>query len=255
MANEREIKAIACEFKDLNDSKGEVTFKFSDPAKDDNGDIVDTNTAYKKSIDENKGSIYHNRDHEDKVGKPQAFFTDSTGAYCTSKLAMKTVAGNDTYEQYKAGLVTGHSIEFVAIKHSYSNEQKARILKEVKLYGVTTMVNKEPANANTPLLNIKSLEDLALQQQKINNLLTKGNISDECAIQFLTEYKKLESIIAENKSLQTIASCKACGSNTVNYKHMDTGQGKCDNCGRFTTKIGNTSFFKNLPIDNFSLKM
>lgn len=251
---EKETKIIGLEVKDFSASTGEVTFKFADPSKDQVGDIILTDMAYKKSITENK-NIYHNRDHKEAIGKPSKVWADGSGAYCTSQLAMKTVSGSDAFEQYKAGLVTGHSQEYVTVKSDYSVEQKARIIKEARLFGVTTVTNI-PANLNTPTISLKSFEDVADHMQKINNLLHEGNISDKCGEKFLTEYKRLEGFVKKNQLLKDngIVHCEKCQTVHADAPHEEKGFGKCPDCGQFMNKPIKKSFFIGMPVENFSLK-
>lgn len=189
------VKGCSLELKDLREEQGIVEFYFAAFGIDLDGDQI-LPTAYAKTLKENRSRIYHNRDHEDPVGMPIAFGIDENGAWASSQLAIKTVAGRDMFEQYKAGIVKGHSQEFETI--IADKEPNARIIKELRLWGLTT-VTKIPANLDTPTISLKSFEDVADQLAKINKLLTDGKISDQMGERLMKEYKSL-SVIMEAKS-------------------------------------------------------
>jgi HK97 family phage prohead protease len=251
------FKPIGLELKDLNDSNGEVTFYYAAWTKDLVGDRI-VNTAYDKTLAESKNKFYHNRDHGVAVGKPLSFDKDQKGAYVTSQLALKTIAGNDTYEQYKAGLVTGHSQEYNPVKYEWEDNGSTRVIKEMKLWGVTTVTNI-PANLDATTISVKSLEDVTEYMAKINNLLRTGhNISDPLGEKFESEYKALKTFVdKKNAELAAmgVVHCEKC-------QHILTsseGNANCPGCGRFvngkTGKVmdqGAKSF--TLPsIDKFKL--
>lgn len=194
---EKQIKSLYdVELKDLNEKQGVVSFYFAAFTEDQDGDTI-LKSAYTKTLLENKNNIYHNRDHREAVGMPVSFGVDENGAFAVSQLAMKTIAGRDTFEQYQAGLVKGHSQEFQAMIFEPKG-QRGRTIKEVRLWGITS-VTQIPAHLNTPTISMKTYEDAADQLAKINKLLTTGNISDELGKRLTEEYKTLSEII-EKKS-------------------------------------------------------
>lgn len=190
---ERIKKPCALEVKELDQAKGVVGFYYAAWSLDMNGDIIEQG-AYKKTLQESKSKIYHNRNHEDPVGSPFEFGQDEKGAYVYSNLALKTIAGGDMFEQYKAGLVTGHSQEFFTIKSYKDGQRNARIVTEIKLWGVTSMTHI-PANLDTPTIEIKSAESLAERMKAINAFLRSNNASDAMNEAFIAEYKQLEAIV------------------------------------------------------------
>lgn len=198
---EKKVKSCFLELKDLNESKGLVEFYFASWNEDLDSDTI-LKTAYNKTFRENKNNIYHNRDHREAVGMPMSLGVDENGAFAVSQLAMKTIAGRDTFEQYQAGLIKGHSQEFETILSEYNADRSKRTIKEVRLWGLTSVTNI-PANLKTPTISMKSFEDCADQLQKINNLLTSGKISDELGERMLTEYKSLsEFMVKYQKELE-----------------------------------------------------
>jgi len=188
MKKEKKNKTCLLELKDLNDDKGVVEFYFAAWGVDlDNDQILPI--AYTKTLKENKSRVYHNRDHVEAVGTPMAFGTDENGAWVASKLAIKTMNGRDMFEQYRAGLVKGHSQEFETIIADV-NSEGVRQIKELRLWGVTS-VTKIPANLDTPTISLKSYADVAAQIAKINNILKSGNISDELGESLVKQFNEL----------------------------------------------------------------
>ncbi len=250
MALEKEIKSyFNLELKDLNDKSGEVVFYFAAWSKDLDGDTILKN-AYNKTLAENKPNIYHNRDHRDSCGMPMSFGVDDKGAYCRSQLAVKgwkspdgeildgTIVGNDTYQQYKFGLVKGHSQEFNTIK-STNDGNGDRIIQEVRLWGVTSVTNI-PANLDTPTLSIKSFEDAATRMKSINDLLTNGNnISDKCGELFLKEYNRLSEWMEEKSKMMGFVHCEKCKSIYIPEGEMP----KCTKCGRYMNQGKSKTIF------------
>lgn len=213
--------------KDMNESTGEVAFYFAAFNKDLESDII-LKTAYSKTFKENLPSFYHNRDHVDACGKPRDFGVDNKGAFCVSQLAIKTIVGNDVFEQYKAGLIKGHSQEFETLKSINDPTQKARIIQDLRLWGVTSVTNI-PANLDTPTISIKSYQDITVQMKKINDILHKGNISDSLGKSFLSEYLRLKVFVKENKSALMELGVKYCqGCSTP----MEDEEKSCPDCGK-----------------------
>jgi len=178
------------ELKDFEEAKGVVSFYYSAFNNVDLGGDVVAPTAFKKTVKENFIHIYHNRDHCEAVGKPLEFNQDSKGAYCVSQLAIKTEDGGDCFEQYKAGIVKGHSMEYKAVKWSYDEVKDIRTITEAQLWGVTTVTNI-PMNLDATTISIKSFTDIKYSMEEIEKFLRKGNISEKSGKAFLAEYDKL----------------------------------------------------------------
>lgn len=227
----KEQKSFQLEMKDMNDATGEVAFYFGAFTKDQDGDII-LKTAYNKTVKENFAHIYHNIDHHKAVGCPKSIGVDNVGAFCVSQLALKTVDGMDCYEKYKGGLIKGHSQEFETLSDMQDTTLKARVIKELKLWGVTSVTNI-PANLDTPTISLKSYEDAVSQMKKINNILHKGNISDQLGKEFVAEYLVLKSFIDENKELLKSAGITYCSGCDKLLGADDMKDNKCNGCGKF----------------------
>ena len=178
------------ELKDFEEAKGIVSFYYSAFNNVDLvGDIV-TPSAFIKTVSENFKHIYHNRDHCEAVGRPLEFGQDNKGAYVVSQLAIKTEDGLDCFEQYKAGIIKGHSMEYNAVKWSYDEVKDVRTITEAKLWGVTSVTNI-PANLDATTISIKSFTDIKYSMEEIEKFLRKGNISEKSGKAFLEEFDKL----------------------------------------------------------------
>lgn len=181
------------ELKDFSEGEGKVAFYYSAFNNADLGGDIVQDTAFKKTVQENFKHIYHNRDHHEAVGAPIEFGQDNKGAFVVSQLAIKTKNGSDCYEQYKANIIKGHSMEYEALKWSYDEAKDIRTITEAKLWGVTS-VTSIPMNLDTPTISIKSFKDISDSISEIENFLRKGNISDDLGKKFLTQYEKLKML-------------------------------------------------------------
>jgi HK97 family phage prohead protease len=223
-------KFLGLELKDLNDKTGQVAFYFGSFKKDLDNETIDKG-AYAQTL-KDTSHVYHNRDHEDAVGKPISFGVDDKGAYCVSQLAIKTIHGNDCYEQYKAGIIKGHSQEFVTTSEGKAADG-SRLIKILELWGVTSVTNI-PASLDTPTISVKSFAEVADHLEKINLLLKSGNISDKLGAKFMNEYAALSELVEKNKTMANygIVHCDSC---KAAYDTMPE-DGKCYKCGQFIFK-------------------
>jgi HK97 family phage prohead protease len=236
------------ELKERDDSKGIVTFYYSQfNTKDLNGDIV-LPTAFTKTVSERKAKIYHNINHDENkcVGNPVEFGQDDNGAWVRSQLALDQEDGKDAFAKYKAGMIKGHSMEFKTIKKTMDTSRQARLLNEVLLWGVTSMTTI-PANYGAELISLKGLADVATEMKRLNDFLRTADISDKCGEEVLAEYKKLQDYFSEKKNIlfkdAGIIHCEKC------MKVYDRSkEGKCPNCGQYVNKAPATD-----PIDYSAL--
>ena len=194
-AEREKNKFMPIEIKDLNDKKGEVAFYFAAWGLDRDGDIM-KKSAYPKTIKENFKNIYHNVDHHQVCGVIKALEVDERGAFCVSQMMLNTDIGRNTYEQYVAGAIKGHSQEFETLEYAYENiasNKKARVISDIRLWGVTTCT-KIPANAETPTIYVKSADEgIIYHMNSINDILMKGDLSELEGDKFIEEYLKMKA--------------------------------------------------------------
>lgn len=213
------------EIKDFSgDGEGKVVFYYSAFNNTDLGGDIVKDTAFIKTVKENFKHIYHNRDHCEAVGSPLEFGQDSKGAFVVSQLGIKTEYGKDCFEQYKANMIKGHSMEYEAIKWSYDETTDTRTISEAKLWGVTS-VTAIPMNLDATTISIKSFKDISLSISEIENFLRKGNISDDLGKKFLKEYDKLK-ILAKSLEEKLLAGSSTNGNSGepivtgIDYKYL-----------------------------------
>lgn len=207
-----EYKASRSEIRDV-DPNGTVVFYASIfNNKDLGGDII-LHGAFKKTIRENFKNIRHFKHHDSwkMPGVIQELSEDQTGLLVKSKLILNTAIGNETYEEYKAMMEAGksldHSIGYNSIKFDIDNTREERTLKELKLFEVSTLT-AWGMNPLAQTVNVKSLEnipfELLLKEQKYFELLLKCRFTD-AKLEHLEQLKShIDSLIAEKAGSTTL---------------------------------------------------
>jgi len=170
--------------------------------EDSDGDIIMPG-AYTKTILENgpgskspriKHLLQHNR--REIIGKFTELVEDTKGLLCTSIIA-DTQQGNDALALYELDLYE-HSVGFETIKWEGDNtdpENYVRRLTELKLWEVSSVT--WGANADTPLVGIKSMElgfaRVTERKAKLTHALRHGNISDDLGQRLADELDALDT--------------------------------------------------------------
>ena len=180
-------KALPLEVKDIDATKGVVTFYGSAFGnKDSDGDIV-VPGAYTKTLSESgpagTGRIRHlwQHDSQEIIGKFLGASQDGHGLLLESQLA-KTARGKDAAALYELG-VGEHSIGYVTLK----NDRRAdgNYLQELRLREVSFVT--WGANALTPLVGMKgedltpaeAIKGLHAKLDRLTKALRTGNLTDE----------------------------------------------------------------------------
>lgn len=199
----KNFKSCGLEVKDLDDSKGIVSFYFSAFGnKDSDGDIMEKG-AFKKSFKENLSRIKHFKNHDphSAVGRIIELGEDEKGAFAISQMSKSTL-GKDTLIEYQEGMITEHSHGFQTIREGFSKEKDANIISEVKLWEVSSLT-AWGANSNTPTTGIKNVKDIDKLFKSLEQILTKSQISDERGLELQKSYDQLGILI---KSLRAPSS-------------------------------------------------
>jgi len=147
------------------DEKGLVKIRVSAFGNiDAHGDIMDSK-AFNKTIADFKHSgktrIKHLKNHswDMLLGYPVEMTATKDGLEVISKMNLENELPRETFNNYKffaeGGQTLEHSIGYSVVKEESSDEQKANILKEVKLMEYSTL-DFLGANSETPLLDLKS---------------------------------------------------------------------------------------------------
>lgn len=207
-----DYKVSRSEIKEV-DPSGTVVFYASVFNNKDFGNDIIMNGAFAKTIKENIKNIRHFKHHDSwkMPGVIQELSEDAYGLLVKSKLILNTTLGKETYEEYKAMSESGksldHSIGYNAIKFDIDNQKEERIIREVKLFEVSTLT-AWGMNPLAQTVSVKSLEnipfELLLKEQKYFELLLNARFTD-AKLEQLEELKNhLDSLILEKAGNPTL---------------------------------------------------
>ena len=122
------------------------------------------------------------------MGLPLELKEDDHGAIAVSQMNMKKQIVKDVFEDYRLFAANkrslDHSIRVRDIKRDSDDE---RLVLEWKLWEYSTLYTWR-ANPETPLIDIKSMDELEL-------MIREGNYSDEKAKLIEQTYEKLKQLI------------------------------------------------------------
>lgn len=195
-------KAIQQGFvKDVDVSSGIVCGYFANfGTKDSDGDII-VKGAFAKTIRENgpEGSqlIKHLLDHDKfkVIGKITDLKEDSTGLYYESKAGRHTL-GRDFLLMAEDGLINQHSFGYRVIKEARKSD--GNYLHELAMKEGSS-IQFLGANSQTPLVGIKSEEDLIDAIQLFTKAFRDGKYSDETFVQLEQHINELNKSLIEVK--------------------------------------------------------
>jgi len=191
-------KSVEQQVKDLDTQKGVVTVYINAfNVKDSDGDISMPG-SFKRTFKNNGNTIQHwlNHDRNQLIGVPIQFKEDDFGAIAVSQLNMNKQLSKDVFEDYKLfaehGKTLQHSVRVIPIKfeEDRSGNEYTRKVTEWKLWMEYSTVYGWGANQSTPLIDIKSLDDLEL-------MMREGNYSDEKAKVIEETYNKLKKLLTD----------------------------------------------------------
>lgn len=172
-------------FKDVDTKKRQVVGYFASFDFYDSDKEAIQKGAFKKSIAENgvngTGRIKHLQDHDPLmvVGKLLELKEDNFGLYYESKIGNHT-KGNDYLAMVEDGIITEHSIGYLEVNPKVTKIQTkdGHILTELKLYEGSGL-QKLASNRFTPILGIKSEQDIEQLFQTLTKAMKSGTYSDE----------------------------------------------------------------------------
>ena len=222
-----EYKGAITEIKDIS-QKGVVTFYASVFGNKDYGNDIIEQGAFRKTIQENSRNVRHFKHHDttQMVGVIQSMNEDSKGLLVTSNLILKTQLGADTYEEYKAMIEAGksmdHSIGYNVIKED--TKEDSRLLKELRLMEVSTLT-AWGMNPLAQTVDVKSLEQLdfdqLLTEEKYYKHLLNAKFTDAKLERIEGLYNYLKSLIDERAAESTHRQQPRKGSEvieSINFK-------------------------------------
>jgi hypothetical protein len=113
-----------------------------------------------------------------------------------------TTLGNDTYELYKEGHITEHSIGFQTIKSQAKSGYNE--INEIKLFEGSSVL--WGANANTPTVGVKSQIKSVLVDEmgKTIKSLRNGHFTDETFELLELKLKQLQQYLAEMEDEESV---------------------------------------------------
>jgi hypothetical protein len=113
-----------------------------------------------------------------------------------------TTLGNDTYELYKEGHITEHSIGFQTIKSQAKSGYNE--INEIKLFEGSSVL--WGANANTPTVGVKSQVKSVLVDEmgKTIKSLRNGHFTDETFELLELKLKQLQQYLAEMEDEESV---------------------------------------------------
>lgn len=189
------LKDFNHEIKDLDEAQGIVTMYINAFGNEDTDGDISSQGSFKRTFKNNLKIIKHLLNHNGDylLGLPKELYEDEKGAIAVSQMNMKKQIVKDVFEDYRlfASMKRSldHSIRVRAIKRDTQDE---RIVLEWKLWEYSTLYTWG-ANPNTPMLNIKSMNELEV-------MMRDGNYSDEKAKEIEQLYEKLKQLIADPQS-------------------------------------------------------
>lgn len=206
-------KSLGLEVKDVDAKKGIVEGYFSAfGSVDSDGDVMMPG-AFKRSIQdwgpEGKGRIKHllNHDPSKPLGKIMELKEDSYGLYYRSQVG-KHQLGTDFVKMVESGLISEHSIGFQTLREQKGSDYNE--IHDVKLYEGSSLT-AWGANENTPLIGMKSLNDVEEIKEQIKSFekfVRNSDVSDEtielCIIKVrqLAQALELMSSTQQEKSVE-----------------------------------------------------
>ena len=209
-----EFKALQFEVKNISKT-GEFEGYASTRKKDSYGDIV-TKGAFKRTIDENKGTFpilwFHQPDQP--IGISTYMEEDEHGLYTKGQIDLDIELGQRVYSGMKKGYIDRLSIGYRTIQDEWDEKQNARLLKEVQLLEYSLITRNFAANDEALLRAVKSFPamlqqvkrlrreevDPRLVQEAIRALQALLQPSEKKQAQFDPSDGDLRSLIAEMKS-------------------------------------------------------
>lgn len=199
------------------DEKGLVVIAVNAFGNVDSDNDISVKGSFKKTLSENFGRVkwYLNHNQSQLLGVPIEGVETDEYLRMTARLNMKKQLSRDIYEDYRLyaehGKTLEHSIGVSAVKR---DTKDARMVLEWKLWEFSTLTSWG-ANANTPLLSIKS-EKEASEIIEMLEKMQKGNYSGE-------RLKAIEdklSILTKALQGEETVTCPYCGK-TFDYNSQD----------------------------------
>ena len=195
--------------KDVDAKQGIVSGYFSAFGMvDSDGDIMMPG-AFKRSIQdwgpEAKGRVKHllNHDPSQPLGKIMELKEDGYGLFYRSQIGTHKL-GQDFVKMVESGLIAEHSIGFRTLREQKAAE--ANEIHEVMLYEGSSLT-AWGANEYTPILGIKSSDQVAKIQEQIKSFekfIRNSDVTDETIELCLIKVRQLAQAIDQTSSTKAV---------------------------------------------------
>jgi uncharacterized protein len=179
--------------------KGIVTIAISRFDNEDAGGDIMRKGAFERTFREGKDRIKHYIDHvmkqEKNVGLPVKMYETNTHAVVESALNLEKEISRDLFADYKFfqehGKTLEHSIGYETI-NGKSRKSKGEEIFELKLYEYSTV--SYAMNEETPLLDLKSVDNILQYATQLEQYLHKYDVSKTKGAQIEHIIKLLKGI-------------------------------------------------------------
>ena len=202
-------KSFDMNVKDIDAKQGIVSGYFSAFGMvDSDGDIMMPG-AFKRSIQdwgpEAKGRVKHllNHDPSQPLGKIMELKEDGYGLFYRSQIGTHKL-GQDFVKMVESGLIAEHSIGFRTLREQKAAE--ANEIHEVMLYEGSSLT-AWGANEYTPILGIKSSDQVAKIQEQIKSFekfIRNSDVTDETIELCLIKVRQLAQAIDQTSSTKAV---------------------------------------------------
>jgi len=190
--------------------KGRVLIAVNAFDNEDSDRDISKPGSYKKTLKENFNRVrwFLNHDTTKLLGVP--IEGKETGQYLQmlGQLNLEKQIARDTYEDYKLyaehGKTLEHSVGVQAVKFSIDNDSGIRTITEWKLWEFSTLTSWG-ANENTPLLGIKSMDEL---KDLITEMSNNSRYSDDRKRAIENTHKALSLVEPSRVSLDDRAALR-----------------------------------------------
>lgn len=195
----RQYKDLTTTVKDI-DQKGRILVAANALGNVDADKDISMEGSFNKTLKDNFNRLkwFLNHDKTQLVGVPIEGKEKYPYLEMLGQVNLNKQLGRDVYEDYKLyaeyGKSLEHSIGVEAIKKV--EKDGIRRVHEWKLWEYSTLT-AWGANDQTPMLGIKSLEDIESSINWLDLKLRKGNFSDEKFVQIEKELSLLRSLCTE----------------------------------------------------------
>ena len=195
----KQYKDLTTTVKDI-DSKGQILVAANALGNVDSDKDISMEGSFNKTLKDNFSRLkwFLNHDKTQLVGVPIEGKEKYPYLEMLGQINMNKQLGKDVYEDYKLyaeyGKSLEHSIGVEAIKKA--EKDGIRRVHEWKLWEYSTLT-AWGSNENTPMLGMKSLEDLATSIDWLELKMRKGKFSDEKFIDIEKQLTLLRSLCTE----------------------------------------------------------